>query len=318
MYKNKKVAVVVPCFNESKQIHKVTETLPKFVDNIIVVDDKSKDKTVLVVKKLIKKNKKIVLIKHKVNQGVGGSIASGYKWARDNNVDLAVVMAGDGQMLPRDFLTILNPVADGKADYSKANRLLTGEAYEKIPKIRYFGNSVLSFLTKIASGYWHIMDSQTGYTAINKKMLKLINWDKMYKRYGQPNDLLVRLNVYNARVCDIPIEPTYGVGEKSGIKISKVFITIPKMLVKMFFWRLKEKYIIRDFHPLVLFYVAGFLNTIVSIFLLTRFIYFWCLTGEMFRMNFLAFMLCSLMGLQFLLFAMWFDMEVNKDLKILL
>ncbi|MDD3002697.1 MAG: glycosyltransferase family 2 protein [Candidatus Shapirobacteria bacterium] len=315
MYKNKTIGTVVPCYNEGKQIGKVVETMPKFIDKIIIIDDKSKDNTVAQIELLRKKDTRVVLIKHSVNEGVGGAIASGYKWCRDNKIDVAVVMAGDGQMLPKDLPAILDPVVDNIVDYSKANRLLSDEAYEKIPRVRYLGNSILSFCTKVASGYWHIMDSQTGYTAINSKMLKLIDWNKMYKRYGQPNDLLVRLNVYNAKVCDVPIEPTYGVGEKSGIKLGKVFLTIPKMMLKMFFWRMKEKYIIRDFHPLVLFYFAGFLNVFFSIVLLVRFIYLWILTGEMFKMNFMAFMLCSLMGVQFVLFAMWFDMEYNKDLK---
>lgn len=315
MYRDKIIGVVVPCYNEAKQISDVIKTIPKYVDKIIVIDDKSKDTTKKVVKELKNKYKRIILIEHKINQGVGGSIASGYKWCRNNKIDVVAVMAGDGQMLPKDLSKILDPVVEDLVDYSKANRLLSDQAHEKIPRIRYLGNSVLSFFTKMASGYWHIMDSQTGYTAINSKMLKLIDWDKMYKRYGQPNDLLVRLNVYNARVKDIPLDPVYNVGEKSGIKIQKVFVTIPKMLIKMFFWRMKEKYIFRDFHPLVLFYFAGFINIFLSILLLIRFIYMWILTGEMFKMNFMAFMLCSLMGVQFVLFAMWFDMEYNKDLK---
>jgi len=315
MYKNKIIGAVVPCYNEGKQISKVVETMPKFIDKIIIIDDKSKDNTLKVIEDLQKKYKKIILIEHKINEGVGGAISSGYKWCRDNKIDVAVVMAGDGQMLPKDLPAILDPVVEDRADYSKANRLMSGEAYKTIPKVRYFGNSVLSFLTKIASGYWHVMDSQTGYTAINSKMLKLIDWDRMYKRYGQPNDLLVRLNVYNAKVADVPLEPVYGVGEKSGIKITKVFFTIPKMMIKMFFWRMKEKYIIRDFHPLVLFYFFGFLSAIFSIVLFLRFLILLIMTGITFSINFLAFMLCTLMAVQFILFAMWFDMDINKDLK---
>ena len=315
MYKDKIIGVVVPCYNEGKQIGKVVETMPKFIDKIIIIDDKSKDNTVAQIELLRKKDIRVVLIKHSVNEGVGGAISSGYKWCRDNKIDVAVVMAGDGQMLSKDLPAILDPVVEDRADYSKANRLMSGEAYKKIPKVRYIGNSILSFLTKIASGYWHVMDSQTGYTAINSKMLKLIDWDRMYKRYGQPNDLLVRLNVYNAKVADIPIEPTYGVGEKSGIKITKVFFTIPKMLIKMFFWRLKEKYVIRDFHPLVLFYFAGFISLICSFILMIRFMVIWILEGNIRSINFLAFMLCTMMAVQFILFAMWFDMDINKDLK---
>ena len=250
-----------------------------------------------------------------VNQGVGTAIASGYKWARDNRVDIAAVMDGDGQMLSKDLLNILKPVVEDRADYSKANRLLSGQAYKKIPKSRYFGNSALTFLTKIASGYWHVMDSQTGFTAINSKMLHLIDWSKMHPRYGYINDKLVRLNVYDARVVDVQIEPTYGVGEKSGINISKVFFTISLMLIRMFFWRLKEKYIIRDFHPLVLFYFFGIFLGLISIVFFIRVIYLWPIYGQIPSTSFLAWMFSAITSLQFIMFAMWFDMDYNKDLR---
>lgn len=315
MYKNKKIAVVVPCYNEASQITKVIASMPKFVDKIIVVDDKSKDRTATILKYLAGKNKRIIAIYHAQNLGVGSAIASGYKWARDNRIEVAAVMAGDGQMLPQDLETIIAPVVENRADYAKANRLYSGNAYKKMPKVRYFGNSILTFFTKIASGYWHVMDSQTGFTAINFKMLKLIDWDKMYPRYGMPNDILVRLNVYNARVADIPLEPVYNVGEKSKIKIGKVFFTIPLMLVRMFFWRLKEKYIIRDFHPLVLFYLFGFLMGLISIYFFIRMIYLWPIIGQVPSTTFLAWMFSSITALQFMLFAMWFDMDYNKELK---
>ncbi len=315
MFKHKTIAVVVPCYNEEKQIGKVIKTMPHFVDKIVVIDDKSQDKTSQVVKDLFKRNKKIIFIQHPVNQGKGAAVASGYKWCQENRIDVAVMMDGDGQMLPEDMPLILLPVVDGRADFSKANRLFSGQAFKKIPKTRYFGNSVLTFLTKIASGYWHVMDSQAGYSAINKKMLNLIDWDKMYKRYGQPNDILVRLNVYNARVADVPLEPVYNVGEKSSIKIQKVFFTIPWMLLRMFFWRLKEKYIIRDFHPLVLFYFFGILMGLIAAGLFIRIIYLWPIYGFVPSTSFLAWILSVITSLQFMMFAMWFDMDYNKNLK---
>ncbi|WP_228007089.1 trehalose-6-phosphate synthase, partial [Cyanobium sp. LEGE 06143] len=121
-------------------------------------------------------------------------------------------------------------ISASRVDYTKGNRLVTGEAFKRIPKIRFFGNSALSLFTKIASGYWHVADSQTGYTAINARALKVINWDKMFKRYGQPNDLLVKLNVEGFRVQDVPVEPVYNVGEQSGINIRKVIFTIGSLL----------------------------------------------------------------------------------------
>lgn len=313
MYKGKKIAVLIPCYNEASQILNVLKGIPPFIDEVIVIDDKSTDHTVDVVKSY--PDSRIHLIQHEKNQGVGAAIATGYIWARDHEVDIAVVMAGDGQMDPADLPALLNPVCEGKADYAKGNRLFTGEAYKMIPKVRFWGNAFLSFLTKIASGYWHVADSQSGYTAINKKALHTLDWDKMYKRYGQPNDLLVRLNIYNMRVVDVPVKPVYHVGETSGLKIHKIIFTIPILLTRMFFYRLFRKYMIRNFHPLVLFYGAGIFLNVVALPLLIRFLYYWITVNYIPKINFLAWMMVKIIGIQFLLFAMWFDMEENRSLE---
>jgi len=315
MYQGHKVSVVVPAYNEESQITRVVETMPTMVDAIVIVDDKSSDKTAEVVSELAKSHSRIVLIQHETNQGVGGAIASGYKWSRDNDIDLAVVMAGDGQMNPADMPSLMDPIVEGVADYSKGNRLITGEAYKKIPKMRYFGNSILSLLTKIASGYWQVADSQTGYTVVNKNVLHTIDWDQMYKRYGQPNDLLVRLNVFGFRVIDVPVEPIYDVGEKSGIKVRKVVFSISALLVRLFFWRLKEKYIIRNFHPLVFFYAFGFFALTVSVFLFLRLIVLWIDRGYIPEISFLSWIFSFGMGFNSLIFSMWFDYEENRQLN---
>jgi glycosyltransferase involved in cell wall biosynthesis len=312
MYKEKSIAIVVPAYNEETQITRVIESMPCFVDKIIIVNDCSTDKTSEVVTALQLEHTKVLLINHELNQGVGGAIATGYKWVRDNNMDIAVVMAGDAQMDPNDLPAILDPVVEGRADYSKGNRLTTGDAFKKIPKIRYFGNSALTLLTKIASGYWHVTDSQTGYTAINKKALKAIDWDNMYKRYGQPNDLLVKLNVYNFSVVDVPIKPVYNVGEKSGIRVRKVLFTMSWLLFKLFCWRIKEKYIIRDFHPLVFFYLLAFSLLLTSILLSTRLFYLWHQYGHAPYMTALALFFSLIMGMQAGFFAMWMDSDYNK------
>lgn len=316
MFEFQTVCVVVPCYNEETQIEKVINTMPDYVDTIVVIDDKSPDNTVEKVRQLMVLDKRVELIIHEKNQGVGGAIASGYIWARDNDMDLTVVMAGDGQMNPDDLPSLLEPVAEGRADYSKGNRLFTGQAFSKIPTIRYLGNGILSLLTKIASGYWNVADSQSGYTVINKKALNAIDWDLMYKRYGQPNDVLVRLNVENFRVTDIPVEPVYNVGERSGIRIQKVIFTIGWLLVKLFLWRMKEKYIIRDFHPLVFFYFLGFTFFICTVFLFARVFLVWYLTAHIPAVNALAAMFSFMSASQFTLFAMWFDMEANRNLKV--
>ena len=270
MYKEHEIAVVVPAYNEETQIGKVLSEMPQYIDHIVVVNDCSDDKTAEITEQYANEDSRILLLNHDQNQGVGGAIATGYKWSKDRDVDIAVVMAGDGQMDPADLSLIMDPVVEGRVDYSKGNRLLTGEAFKIMPKVRYFGNSALSLLTKIASGYWHIADSQAGYTAIHKKVLHTIDWDRMYRRYGQPNDLLVRLNVYNFKVQDVVVKPVYNVGEKSGIRVGNAVFTIGWLLLKLFLWRLKEKYIIRDFHPLVFFYGLGAVLTLASMFFLTR------------------------------------------------
>lgn len=315
MYQGKRVCVVVPAYNEEKLIGQVITSMPAWVDAVCVIDDKSRDRTVEVVRNLQKENNRLHLILHEVNQGVGGAIATGYKWALEGGYDIAVVMAGDAQMDPADLPALVEPVAREEVDYAKGNRLFTGEAYRKIPKIRYFGNAFLSMLTKIASGYWHVTDSQTGYTAIGRKALSLIEWDKMYKRYGQPNDLLVRLNVFDMRVRDVPVRPVYNIGEKSGIRIYKVMFTIPWLLFKLFLWRMKEKYIIRNFHPLVFFYLFGMFFLLLTVILFVRLFVVWYVQGHIPPINALAALFSFMSASLFLLFAMWFDMENNKGLR---
>ena len=315
MYKGKTIAVVVPCYNEETQIKRVIETMPEYVDQIVVVDDSSKDKTVEVIENLTKADSKIKLIKEKQNRGCGGALATGYIWARDNGFDVVVRMDGDGQMDPSELKLLLDPVVSGETDYAKGNRLFTGEAFEMIPKSRYFGNAILTLLTKIASGYWHVADSQSGYTAMNKNILKTLDWRFMYTRYGQPNHLLILLNLYNFRVRDVPVKPIYGIGEKSGIKVKKVIFTISWLLFKNFLWRMKEKYFIRDFHPLIFFYFIGFVFFVLFIFLFADMVFGWVKLGHIEYISALGMMFSFMSSSLFTLFAMWFDMEANKDLK---
>jgi len=315
MYNGKRVAVIVPAYNEERMIGKVLKTVPAFIDHVIVVDDASQDRTGEVVKEHQKENPKIVYTRLMKNEGVGGGIVAGYKWARDHEVDISVVMAGDAQMDPSDLPQLLDPIANGEADYTKGNRLFTGKAWRIIPKTRYFGNAILSFLTKIASGYWHVADSQSGYAAISLKALQTLDLDSIYKRYGMPNDLLVKLNVYQFRVRDVPIHPIYGAGERSHMKIYKVIFTLSFLLFKLFWWRVKEKYVIRDFHPLVLFYLLGFFLTPIGIVFGGYLLIYRIFIGTVASTSALFAAFFAISGLQSLFFAMWFDMEYNKELK---
>jgi glycosyltransferase involved in cell wall biosynthesis len=317
MYREATVAVVVPAYNEEVLITRVIETMPPYVDTIVVVDDASQDHTAEVVTEHQKElGNRLVLLRHEENQGVGGAIATGYVWCRDQMIDAVAVMAGDAQMNPDDLPALLEPVIDDEADYTKGNRLFTGDAWNQIPKVRYLGNSAMSLLTKIASGYWHVADSQSGYTVINLKALQTIEWDKMYRRYGQPNDLLVRLNVHSFRVRDIPVEPVYNIGEDSGVRPLRMIPKLSLLLLKLFVYRMLQKYVIRDFHPLLFFYGLAFFLLVASVPLGVRVFYrWWILEGQIPSINALAWMSSVIAGLQSLFFAMWFDMEYNKTLR---
>lgn len=317
MLNKKKISVVVPAYNEEQRIGEVIKTMPSFVDLIIVVDDQSSDKTITATEKAAKlyhKRVEILALRH--NQGVGGAIVAGYKLAAIRKMDATAVMAGDAQMDPAELKDICLPIIKGEAEYVKGNRLIYGQAWDMIPKVRYLGNSVLSLLTKITSGYWHVADSQTGYAAISLEAIEKLNLDNLYKRYGFPNDLLVHLNIIHARVKEIPIKPIYHVDGKSGIKISKVIFTIGWLLIRRFFWRLKVKYIIQDFHPLVFFYFFSMLLSLASFAFLLRVIYVSITATHIPTISTLGFVFCAVMASQFLFFAMWFDMDYNKDLRV--
>jgi glycosyltransferase involved in cell wall biosynthesis len=316
VYKEKTVAVVVPAYNEEKLIAKTIMSIPDLVDSIIVVNDASVDHTAEIVKELIGEIPRLQILEHEVNQGVGGAIVTGYKRSRDLKMDITVVMAGDAQMDPRDIINIIEPIAEGKADYTKGNRLFYGDAWNMIPHYRYLGNSFLSLMTKIASGYWHIADSQSGYTAISLIALKRLDLDKIYKRYGMPNDLLINLNKYDFRVKDAHVRPVYNVGEKSGIKLLEVIPKITWILVKGFWQRLFVKYVIKDFHPLIFFYLLSFLLLFASLPLTIRLFYIWGFKGFIPGINTMALVFSMISGLQTLFFGMWFDMEYNKNLCI--
>jgi glycosyltransferase involved in cell wall biosynthesis len=315
VYKEKTVSVIVPAYNEEELIAKTIASIPEVVDKIVVVNDASIDRTAEIIEELSKEDARLHLMEHEVNQGVGGAIVTGYKKSRDLEMDITVVMAGDAQMDPRDFLNIIGPIADGKADYTKGNRLFYGDAWNMIPHYRYLGNSFLSLLTKIASGYWHIADSQSGYTAISLTALRRLDLDKIYKRYGMPNDLLIKLNQHDFCVKDVHIRPVYNVGEKSGIKLAEVIPKITWILLKGFWQRLFKKYVIKDFHPLIFFYLLSFILLTASVPLTIRLFYIWAIRDNIPDMNAMALVFTLISGLQTLFFGMWFDMEYNKSLK---
>ena len=313
MVEGKRVAVVVPAYNEEHLVAETLAGIPDFVDRVYVVDDASPDGTAQRAREAADARTEVIV--HDKNGGVGAAIVTGYERAREEAVDVVCVMAADNQMDPAELIALVQPVARGEVDYAKANRLFTGEAWKVIPRNRYLGNAMLSLLTKIASGYWHVADSQAGYTALGLDALRRLDLDRIYRRYGFPNDILVHLNVINARVRDIPSRPIYGVGERSGIRLRKVVPRISWLLLKGFFWRLREKYVIRDFHPLVFFYALGILMTSVGFLLGAVEVVLRILGNAITTPTIVLVALLLISGSQFTLFGMWFDMESNKDLR---
>ncbi len=318
MFQEHRISVVIPAHDEELLIERVVEGIPAFVDHVIVVDDASQDQTADKLANLkLRHGDRLVVVRHSRNQGVGRAIVTGYQEALRiaSKQHLVAVMAGDAQMDPDDLPKLLAPCARGEVDYAKGNRLITGEAWRLIPRTRYLGNAVLSLLTKIASGYWHVADSQTGYTVITAEALAILQLDRLYPRYGFPNHMLVELNNYDFRVRDVPIRPVYNVGEVSGIRLHKVIPTISWLLFRCYFWRMKEKYIIRDFHPLIFFLTFGILLTSGSLALGGYLVYLRFYVGPLSPVAAIFAAVCFNSGVQSILLALWMDMERNKGLK---
>jgi glycosyltransferase involved in cell wall biosynthesis len=314
MLEGKAVAVVVPARDEEALVAVTLGGIPDFVDRVYVVDDASTDGTMERARAVA--DPRVAVIRHDRNEGVGGAIVTGYRRALADGADVACVMAADNQMPAEDLVHLVTPVVRGEVDYAKANRLFTGEAWRVIPRSRYLGNAILSLLTKVASGYWHVADSQSGFTAVSREMLERLDLERLYRGYGFPNDMLVHLNVWNARVRDVPSRPVYDVGERSALRIRRVVPRISWLLLKGFLWRLREKYVIRDFHPLVFFYVFGIVLTAVGLALGIVVAVLRIFSGnELTAGTAVLVALLLISGTQFTLFAMWFDMESNKDLK---
>jgi glycosyltransferase involved in cell wall biosynthesis len=364
MLKNKTIAVVVRVFNEEKQIGMVLDSMPDFVDRIVVVNDCSTDNTEARVKAYLDKTSptdliikeqsinlektkynnvelvaadlikhedslytpanvinhnpdtsRVILINHVHNANLGAALATGYKWCRDHAIDCTAVMDGDGQMDPSELESVCLPIVNGEVDYVKTNRLRHPAASYVIPKIRFIGNSILSLLTKIASGYWRVSDTQSGYTAIGLSALrKLKLWD-IYKRYGYPNDLFVKLNIADCTIHEVESKPVYNIGEKSKMKIFKVIPRLSVQLVRNFVKRLYSKYLFKDFHPLFMLYHASFFMFFADLHYGYKVaMSFISPPYKVTDQAFIAFVFLTISASQALFFAMWMDMMDNDKL----
>ncbi len=312
MYRERRISVVVPAYNEVLLIGSTLETMPGFVDRIYVVDDGSTDETSRCVAERAAGDPRIVPVTHEENRGVGAAIITGYTNALADSADIIAVMAGDNQMDPAFLPKLLDPIVDGKADYAVGDRLINPEFRKEMSRWRFAGNAALTLLTKIASGYWQLVDPQNGYTAISRRALEAIPLDAVYPGYGYCNDILVRLNVYGFRVTNVPHPARYGL-ERSGIRYSGYIVGLSRLLLKDFLWRLKMKYVIMGFHPLVFFYLFGVGFSVISVAMGIFSLHFKLVQGHAIFVPAVITLLTFGLGVQFLLFAMLFDMHAERS-----
>lgn len=266
------VAVILPAYNESAHIGDVLATIPEWVDQIVVVDDASTDDTAGVVQSA--SDARVTLVRHETNSGVGAAMVTGYRTALQLDADIIVKMDADGQMDPADLERLVRPLVTGLGDYAKGNRFYFRNATTGMPRIRGFGNSLLSVLTKVASGYWHVFDSQCGYTAVRSSFLRLLDLDEHAKGYFFENDMLIRLNALNARVIDVPVATLYG-SETSHVNVGHVALTFPGRLALSGIKRFWRKHLLTDFGAVAVLAIAG--NT-MALFGLTFGAYHWWLS----------------------------------------
>lgn len=315
MYRDQKIGLVIPAHNEERLIRPTLLNVPDLIDAIYVIDDVSSDNTCDVVNELAENDSRIHLLKHETNQGPGQGIITGYQQASADDCEVVVVVGGDYQMPLECVSDFLDPIINGEVDYTKGNRFISGRgAFDRMPKIRLFGNMLISALTKISSGYFKVVDVVDGYTAISKRAIDAIRWDQAWKGYGYPMDFLVQLNMRGFKVRDVARDAIYLEGERqSQIKGLRYALKVSPMLVRGFFWRIVNRYLFRSFHPLAIFYLLGLallpFGVLYGIFLVYKeqFLQMDVTSGQS--------VICALLvitGLQFLLFAMLFDMQESS------
>ncbi len=248
------VACVIPAYNEAALIAGVLSAIPDFVTRIIVVNDASTDDTGAVVER--SPDLRILLIHHATNQGVGGAVISGYRKALELGADIVVKIDGDGQMDAAQIRRLVAPVEKGKADYCKGVRFRSAEVLRSMPKVRLVGNLGLSFLTKVASGYWDIFDPTNGFTAIGRHALERLPLGRINRRFFFESDMLIHLYLIDAVVVDVPTAVRYG-DEKSHLKLARVPFFFPFYLLRGTFRRILWRYFICDFTAFSAFLLVG-------------------------------------------------------------
>ena len=254
MFRDSRVHVVIPAYNVAAHIDAVLRGLPDFVDAVTVVNDGSTDGTAAAVQAT--SDQRVTLLESPANEGVGGAMVRGFRHALAQGEGIIVKMDGDGQMDPADLPRLLEPIVDGRCEYAKGNRFLRSRELDIMPRARLAGNFVLTFLTKLASGYWNVFDPQNGYLAIASGTLRLLDLDRLSRRYFFENDMLINLNIFDARVHDVAMPSRYG-DERSSMRLARILCSFPYHLFHGYWYRFYRKHVLRDFSPVALFMLTG-------------------------------------------------------------
>lgn len=231
--------------------------IPEYVDTVVAVNDCSPDNTKTVLKEIVKVNPKLVVIQHDVNQGVGGAMITGFKACIEKNIDIIVKVDGDGQMDMSFMPQLIDAVIDSKYDYSKGDRVRNRKMLEKMPAVRRFGNLGLTFLIRIASGYWKISDPTNGYLCITLPTLKKLDLSRLSKRFFFESSLITELYFTGAKIKDVQMPSIYG-DEKSNLSVWKALFSFPAKLMKAHLRRLRMQYFIDDFNISSVYLAIGF------------------------------------------------------------
>jgi glycosyltransferase involved in cell wall biosynthesis len=314
--RGRRIGVIVPAFNEERLIGKTLGGMPPGVDRVVVVDDGSADGTATIIASIA--DARVAVVTHPRNLGLGQALATGYRRALDEpSIDIWVVMAGDNQMDPDDLPALVEPIIEGRAMYVKGNRLFYPSVWRVMPRHRFVGNAALTLFTKFATGYFHLLDPQCGYTAIHRDAIRFLDLERPHRGYGYNAALLMQLNIYNVAVVDVPVRPVYG-DAVSKIRLRSYIPRVGWLLFRSFVHRIAVKYVVRDFHPVGLAYLmlAGLVPVALwsgGVLTYHRLRHLTSAVSLDMLPTLMLFVLTALASLMVFLFAVWMDIEYTRS-----